>query len=229
MKIVSKHHDFYDSAIPHFAGEQYPFYLRETRSYYRKKYLNVVDEIAVDIYKRVSCRFPVIRVVTDEGRPIDLEMGVIGFCGKLYPFFDTKYEATTCSKPEICIHSVDAIVKNYGSYQLQYGISSLTGKVNQILTNKTLLGAFQEFKVPVFFYSNDIFVLNPCLKTYGFQKILDPFTTMQELNMYISNDLCDVSNPPMPVGDDIVIARSKGFDKHSFRNMYNPKKRKQKK
>jgi hypothetical protein len=40
--------------------------------------------------------------------------------------------------------------------------------------------------------------------------------------MFFNNVLCDTSTPPMPVGNDVIIAASKGFDKYSFRNL--PKK-----
>lgn len=48
---------------------------------------------------------------------------------------------------------------------------------------------------------------------------LDPFTAMQELEMFIGNVLTSNTTPSMPVGTDDQIRDSKGFDKWSFRKM----------
>ena len=48
---------------------------------------------------------------------------------------------------------------------------------------------------------------------------LDPFTAMQELEMFIGNVLTNNTSPTMPVGTDDQIRDSKGFDKWSFRKM----------
>ena len=67
-------------------------------------------------------------------------------------------------------------------------------------------------------------ILNPCLKDYSFQRVMDPNTALQELRMYFSSVMTSKMNAKMPVGDDQVLAASKGFDKWSFRKM--PTKRK---
>lgn len=48
---------------------------------------------------------------------------------------------------------------------------------------------------------------------------LDPFTAMQELEMFIGNVLTNNTTPTMPVGTDDQIRDSKGFDKWSFRKI----------
>lgn len=48
---------------------------------------------------------------------------------------------------------------------------------------------------------------------------IDPFTAMQELEMFIGNVLTNNTTPTMPVGTDDQIRDSKGFDKWSFRKM----------
>ena len=48
---------------------------------------------------------------------------------------------------------------------------------------------------------------------------LDPYTAMQELEMFIGNVLTNNTTPTMPVGTDDQIRDSKGFDKWSFRKM----------
>ena len=61
--------------------------------------------------------------------------------------------------------------------------------------------------------------LNPVLKDYDFQRVMDPNSAIQELRMYFSSIITSNNTPVMPVGDDKVIAASKGFDKWSFRKM----------
>jgi hypothetical protein len=60
---------------------------------------------------------------------------------------------------------------------------------------------------------------NVCLKDFGFQKIVDPFTAFQEISMFFNSTLTNLKTPVMPVGDDKVLAASKGFDKWSFRKI----------
>ena len=60
---------------------------------------------------------------------------------------------------------------------------------------------------------------NICLKDFGFQKMVDPFTAFQEISMFFNSTLTNLKTPVMPVGDDKVLAASKGFDKWSFRKI----------
>lgn len=64
----------------------------------------------------------------------------------------------------------------------------------------------------------DVIIKNPILKEFDFQKIVNPYEAMQEIEMYIGR-LAVNNVPKMPVGSDKVIAESKGFDKWSFRKM----------
>ena len=66
--------------------------------------------------------------------------------------------------------------------------------------------------------SRGILIKNPILKDFNFNKIVDPFTAAQEIEMYLGRLSFD-NTPIMPVGDDKVLAASKGFDKWSFRKL----------
>lgn len=61
-------------------------------------------------------------------------------------------------------------------------------------------------------------ILNPILKDLQFTKVMDQFTLLQEIEMYMGR-LSENNTPAMPVGSNKVIAESKGFDKWSFRKM----------
>lgn len=71
------------------------------------------------------------------------------------------------------------------------------------------------------------FIVNPCLDDYKIQKIFDPYTAYQEIDMYLNNVLTNVENPNI-VRTDELIRDSKGMDENSFKQI-GPKKRKQKK
>lgn len=94
--------------------------------------------------------------------------------------------------------------------------------VNSFENKKEFLDLFLKHKVPIFWlkkhHNRSSLVLNPNLKQLGFAKVLDTHTAFQELEMYMGSVLCDVSQPPQPVGSDEVIGRGKGFDEYSFRN-----------
>lgn len=66
--------------------------------------------------------------------------------------------------------------------------------------------------------SPNIFVIrNPCLKTVGFQKIMDPFMTLYTLNEWLDSH-ARPDDAVVPVGDDITRIKAYGFDpKTSFR------------
>ena len=60
-------------------------------------------------------------------------------------------------------------------------------------------------------------VTNPRLATLGFNKKMDAFTAFQEIAMFLGSTLASEPIAPSTVGDDELIAKSKGFDEQSFR------------
>ena len=59
---------------------------------------------------------------------------------------------------------------------------------------------------------------NSNLSDVGFQKVMDPFATYQEIEMFLSGVLGGESPPMAQIQDDVLMAEKKGFDKvTSFR------------
>jgi len=58
---------------------------------------------------------------------------------------------------------------------------------------------------------------NPRLATLGFMHKVDAFTAFQEIATFLGSTLAQEPIAPNTVGDDRLIARSKGFDDQSFR------------
>lgn len=72
-------------------------------------------------------------------------------------------------------------------------------------------------------------VLNPRLATLGIDKRLDPFSCFQEIAMFLGQKLAVEDRASRTVGDDRVIAASKGFDDQSFRTAAPGKKKENRK
>lgn len=81
---------------------------------------------------------------------------------------------------------------------------------------------FQNLKAPVFLatrdnaYNKPDRILNPCLKSIGFQQVKPPQVAYQELAMFISGVLGSEEKPTVMISDTDMAAK-KGFDKWSFR------------
>ena len=66
-------------------------------------------------------------------------------------------------------------------------------------------------------------IRNPCLKDYGFARVMDPYTTFQEIDMYLGGVL-GVNEPDTVDISDDKMRDKKGFDDYSFKKA--PTKRK---
>ena len=60
-------------------------------------------------------------------------------------------------------------------------------------------------------------IVDPCLKDFHFNKVIDAYTAFQEIDMFLGGVLGDASDPPSPMTDRDKIV-SHGMDlKWSFR------------
>jgi hypothetical protein len=79
-------------------------------------------------------------------------------------------------------------------------------------------------KCPIFAYSRYSNLLdreyktvkNPCLKKYGFYRIVEPNTMYQKIQMFFSGILAIPEKEILPISDELKV-QSHGFDKWSFR------------
>ncbi|MBF0316301.1 MAG: hypothetical protein HQK52_22980 [Oligoflexia bacterium] len=101
-----------------------------------------------------------------------------------------------------------------------------------------ILELFQTLKTPSFIIRKDpdtpewsekycrhetIIVTNPGLQEISFQKVLDPFTTFQEISMYLGGVLGSAERSTLAISDE-VKAQQHGFDRYSFKTMKGDKK-----
>lgn len=156
---------------------------------------------------------------------------IIGFCGKLYLGWKFHWETEEDRKwygrfQTDVIYGYDDAKEHLNN---DHWGSNLTDDVNYVL-NYNPMDLFREYKTPIFVYDShynrmDIddgyrdksrFIINPLLKEYEFYKIFDPFTTFQEIQMFVSGVLGTGEKEIIEVDDKYKIAQH-GFNKWSFR------------
>jgi len=91
---------------------------------------------------------------------------------------------------------------------------------------------FRKYKAPVIIevYNHNsrqlIQITNPKLKNYRFERVVDPYTAFQEIQMFISGVLGQGNTmKELPISDKLR-AESKGFNDLSFRRQEHQRKRK---
>jgi len=184
-----------------------------------------------------------------------LDRGVIGFCGQLFPYYKIRkvegkppHETIT----EYYEYDFDKIQSKFNKSRKNGGdwgfysdtAVSYAEECNNIKENESIKSLFLTHNVPCFviekltntktYYYRDIIkhkvILNPCLRDYGFQKIADPYTAMQDIHVFLLNDLASESGLPVEITDDKVIQKAKGFDhEYSFRQEPTKKNKRKKK
>ena len=237
MKILSKFHDYYDSAAAYGVSDQY--WKRQSDTTCCK------DPDLEDIFRRASCW---------GGRPM-----VIMFCGKAYPviflsgpgwppqiFLVTKQEDFGIYRECHAVGTHNLVGGRWpllepSSYGWQYEDSYSRTGFQGILDDCAKLDCekyHREYNAPILHLSflsmdRDSFYqdatgrsrrmvtvqTNPQLMAIGFQKVKDAFTAYQEIDSYLSGVLGVNANPVVEVAD-VHRLEGHGFDKRtSFRNM----------
>ena len=218
MRLISRFHDYYDGALKSFYSED-PAYFRESRKEALLTWSKTANELRtgknMSVYDHIGVCL---------GREDGYCRVIVGFCGKVYYMMRRRIfnRADGTWKYDGAWKSVgyDEFVRINGSFErfLYSGFAmmpdvSLMKEINEDL--------FVRLDAPVYALLCEggslVAETNPELKPFGFAPVVDPYTAVQELQMYIGNQLAHDSHPEMPVGSDRVIAESKGFDKYSFR------------
>lgn len=240
MLIISKFHDYYDTASG--LGIDKTIQYKRTEEKFVKQNLELnISRIYQDgktLYQ--SKTYP----------ETYYELIIVGFCGKTY----VGYEILTVTKPKYnTFNPVEEITYLYGEEAMDFVLSKHNLKKDKEVKNHINELLFKYHNKPnfneLFFkYNTPIFVMkdiegynwwsngkatatqityNAKLKNYEFVKVFDPFTAFQEIQMYVGGVLGGTEK------DITVIAEKyrksqQGMDKWSFRNP-DPPKRKQKK
>ena len=212
MILHSDFRDYYDNAIGYGVDQ-------------KVHYNRYVKKASIDVKSNLD-------------RPFHRESGLLGFCGKLYPFIEvTRYghdlDVQGRLKIEETRFAFDA--KEYIEIKKEWGLSgnnlfwhafTKDPKVEQFFRDwsRDSDEQFLEHKVPIWvarFYSGEPNgILNPRLTDYGFERKLDAIAAFQEISMYLANIL--VEQKEVAIIEDKFRIEQHGFDlKESFRNQKN--------
>jgi hypothetical protein len=225
MRIISNFHDYYDSAM---GFGQDPGLIYERRVSEKIVRSDVLGSKFKEIMQSAVSYDNWIRSLDKA------TAGIIGFCGKAYPLLLAEPEQFTvesctahknvalASKEAYILQTEDFWSRKYGRDRGRAYDDFIEG------FNGAAIGDFahQILKAPVFLarfnvlYGDVGFVQlysNPRLANFGFAKNIEPFTAFQEIAMYLGSQLAVEDRAPRTVGDDKIIAQSKGFDEQSFR------------
>lgn len=211
MKIYSNFHDYYDIALSYGIDPKIS-YKRESRIVYD-------TEMIKDIHEKC-------RILTRS------HFNFLVFCGKCYviiPFKDELFYSS--EKFEKFLEKIDknGLFRFQNYYWCGFSKKSYVEtleKVKQI----NFVDMSVHFDCPVFYIreldnierskrnhkNNFMIELNPNLKKLNFQSMKDPYTTFQDISMFIGNFL--LTQPKTIEISDKDQIYKKGFDNNSFKN-----------
>lgn len=241
MRIISKFHDYYDSASA-YGIDMECVYVRHTKEerppsrrykYYRDIPMKMADHRINDFMLGKYFEYPSFGFV-------------IGFCGEVYTGISitkqNRYSGyrTGNEKPVVFYSAEDVInyitSEGYDTKQNERYFYFREDSDDYQLNSEKRLKAFferdriklkdlfREHHCPVWVIGPGIdntyktsLVLNPRLQPYMFYRVKDPVTAFQEIHQYLSGVLGNIEKDAIST-DDKYLIHSKGFDKWSFRN-----------
>lgn len=238
MLIVSKFHDYYDTALAHG--------IDKTCVYNRAvEQITATKDDSQALEGKGWCG---LNAKKEWGREVEfLFQAVVGFAGHLYPLIfhtlskvvpDLDNDSTFMYDAEACKAFLDdkfpetREYDNNKKYRWHWGFDLSDESLEEFFQpekHKRFQRFFLEHKVPIFVvrktWTGMVIETNPMLKEYKFQKVKDPYTAMQEVHMYLSGVIGMADRDMAEVGNDDRI-KQRGFDKWSFRKEPTKKKRK---
>ena len=157
-----------------------------------------------------------------------VERGVLGFCGRLFPFYIVG--PTVCYDHAHLVNALDvarATENDWADVPRRLVDRELADleRAWELVQRRIDDTPFLTFRSPVLWRREDELVTNPILKALQFASQVDAYAAWQELSMFLGNNLVSsVGKAPRPISDELK-AEAKGFDKKtSFRNQKNRKK-----
>jgi len=249
MKIISKQHDYYDSAIAYGVDEHVIFERRISELDEEFVKPNTDFERAV-ITKLANTRDALLSKkfrTWNERRFFDrFSLMYLAFCGKPYPIVCINMRGDGLFDPDqnkYCYSAADlyqAIDKLPAAVSKEISSKLHRPALSAFFENKLTLkvDTFFELKSPYFLIrsAKDSFLSDPKVKVsllpnlsdLMFYKVADPFSAYQDIEQFLGGVLGDTENN-IPQIEDKYMVKAKGFDDKSFRNRGNTKKRKQRK
>ena len=225
MLIISKQHDYYDSVGKMTGIDKTIVFQREEKDYYShdkeiERFLKTVKEFprGYRYGRTIPPRSP-------EHIPTGYAAGALGFCGKTYPMLSVQWRDSSQTVEhynEDAAATLDIVAKavDNSTFLHPRGLERKQSWLNFRFT----IDDFRHYASPILLLETEYvqdcgprLTVNPVLKNYGFQRIMDPFTAFQEIQMFISGVLGSPEKETATISD-VHRLEAAGFDKKwSFR------------
>ena len=237
MRIISNFRDYYDN-IQSYGQDQSILYIRKRE--YRDIKIPLHKYLKSDFLSNIE--YPSIVENPDrQTKRSHVGTFILGYCGELYrghvikinkdinPLEKKSYYEVIYNKESLLEYQRET------KYSLKNPSSRYISKWKEnidffsINNQDELKEIFFDYNVPLFIIAEsevkrcnnlDNFkgnlTLNPNLAKYKFQQIKDPFTTYQDISMFVGGVLTTTGNEMVPISNESMI-KKKGFDKWSFR------------
>ena len=239
MLLIKKFHDYYDTALG-YGVDKSIVYKRKTEK--RKIDLNQYFKSIHSTYTANSIYWGSFGVISFCGklypfRHCEIKTSDYMIENIQHYIFDPNY-ITSITKKRFEKHNFD---RSWNYYTKTYKdkrdkiFYSTRDKFSLIQEEVNTLKIHHELKCPVLQfgygtedkkygeYTESNVVLNPCLKDFGFQRVIDPYTAFQEISMFISGVLGGIEKDTINISDT-DMRDAKGFNDMSFKK-YPTKKR----
>ena len=221
MIINSRYTDYYDSTVRSMGIDKTMVFNRDISTVYLKDIYRSLTLGLMD--KLVNCR--AIDYNSRWNKTNQVHILPVVFCGKVYWINGLKNEHFVYGEDERVVY--EPLVENIkiSKYRWdkdatntelvsQYDMTELNIALNSSIVvlfpsnNRTPDASFRDIK----------FMIYPQLKQFNFQKIVDPYTAYQEIQMF-NFGILSTTTDPEPLNDTSRIVAA-GFDlKTSFRNI----------
>lgn len=247
MRIYSKFKDYYDNVVPPsntvvWYRKDCSFMLDATKQLPINK---AETEFLLNAFE--AAPLPPVVVSLRYVTPTHRDILLLGLCGKLYlvyllyTFNNTKTELKAFLNIVEFVEFYNNNVSNSVHFEKnklwhkrhpfnEGGINAWYQGCNQ---TQKVQDIFIKVKTPIFLMKRPEvrlnsgtveFYVNPNLSEYGIQRLFDPWTMYQEIEMYLSNTLA-VGVEKIPIFSDELKRDAHGFDNWSFKQI-GPKPRK---
>ena len=235
MRVGGKIHDYYDGALAYGRDESL-YFDRETLEIKSK----FPDELAALLKNKLGGSYWSDHFII---RTTYAKIGIIGFCGKLYPFIHLK----TDEFPVIKLPVHDEYF--FGNFDKLHELVFLDPKMQVVRDSLFEVSRFSRkndytrlleaynvlseyasdepfirhnspyFSITYGRYRDATMTLCPRLADFKFYKVKDPFTAFQEISMYLGGVIPRQVPEMINISDKDRIAQH-GFDKLSFRHPF---------
>lgn len=230
MQIYGKEYDYYDSALA-YGQDPICKWVRKFKE--DNTVFNIRGRVSDTLLRSIlgqDTNLVVFSLRSSDQLKGEMwfHQGYVFFCGKAYPF--VQYEHFTEKET---FYTYDSLVKFMQKHVEESVIADFMKKRRGLFgggTNETKLIEFfskeikcdalhEEDGIPVYILTNKKLHVGGRLQDFDFIKVFDPYTCLQELEMYVSGILGGQSPKMVEISDTDRLV-GKGFDKiTSFRNM----------